>query len=67
MSQMVCFMGSGAAHTNIMFRIAVAAGFAAACAISGGWKKWREFYPTILYVIIGDLAYNFVFYRYDLW
>ena len=50
-----------------MFRIFVATGFAAACVISGGWKKWREYYPTILYVIIGDLAYNFVFYRYDLW
>jgi hypothetical protein len=37
------------------------------CFKWGAWRRWREFYPTILYVIIGDLAYNFVFHDYSLW
>lgn len=37
------------------------------CYKWGAWKRWREFYPTILYVIIGDLTYNYVFHDYPLW
>ena len=44
---------------------------AAVCALScykwGAWRKWREFYPSILFLIIGDMAYNFVFHDYSLW
>lgn len=39
----------------------------AACWKWGAWRKWREFYPTILYVIIGNLAYDFVFSDWTLW
>ena len=41
--------------------------YAAACYKWGAWRRWREYYPTILYAIIGDLAYNFVFHDYTLW
>ena len=41
--------------------------YAAACYKWGAWRNWREYYPTILYVIIGDLIYNFVFHDHTLW
>lgn len=41
--------------------------YAAACFKWGAWRRWQEFYPTILYAIIGDLAYNFVFHDHTLW
>lgn len=47
--------------------ILIAAGCTLACYKWGNWRKWREFYPTILFLIIGDLAYNFVFHDYSLW
>lgn len=37
------------------------------CYKWGNWKNWKEYYPTILYVVIGDLAYNFVFFEFTLW
>lgn len=45
----------------------LAAGYAIACYRWGDWRRWRDFYSTILYVIIGDLAYQFVFCDYRLW
>lgn len=39
----------------------------AACYKWGAFRRWRDFYGTILYVIIGDLAYQFVFCDYRLW
>lgn len=50
-----------------MLRIIVIVLAAAACWKWGEWKRWREFYPTILYAIIGDIAYNFIFFDYPLW
>jgi hypothetical protein len=50
-----------------MITIALCIIYAAACFKWGAWRQWREFYPTILYVIIGDMAYNFVFHDYSLW
>ena len=50
-----------------MLKILIAVLFAAACWKWGAWKRWREFYPTILFVIIGDLIYNFIFYNFPLW
>ncbi len=47
--------------------ILLAAGYAAACFKWGAWRRWRDFYNTILYVIIGDLAYQFVFCDHRLW
>lgn len=33
----------------------------------GDYKRWKEFYPTILFTVIGDLVYNFIFFNYTLW
>lgn len=38
-----------------------------ACLKWGAWRRWKEFYPSILYAVIGDLSYNFVFHDYSLW
>lgn len=37
------------------------------CYIWGDLKKWDKYYSTILYAIIGDLAYNCLFCGFDLW
>lgn len=50
-----------------MFRIIIASLFILATYKTGAWKKWKEYYSTILYVIIGDLSYNFIFYNHTLW
>jgi hypothetical protein len=31
------------------------------------WTRWEEFYPTILYFITCNFAYNFIFYQHTLW
>ncbi|MFD0698138.1 CBO0543 family protein [Paenibacillus sp. GCM10027628] len=33
----------------------------------GDWKNWKNYYPTILYLIVSDLLYNFLTYNYPLW
>ncbi|MDG5789263.1 hypothetical protein QA612_17525 [Evansella sp. AB-P1] len=33
----------------------------------GDWRNWQKYYPTILFFILGDLAYNYIFYDYTLW
>ena len=33
----------------------------------GNWKKWKEFYSTIQFFILGDLLYNFLLARYPMW
>ncbi|WP_252183396.1 CBO0543 family protein [Rossellomorea vietnamensis] len=31
------------------------------------WKRWQDYYPTVQYYLICNLAYNFVFYNHTLW
>ena len=50
-----------------MIVIILTAALIAACWKWGAWRRWREFYPTVLYVIIGNLAYDFVFSDWRLW
>lgn len=50
-----------------MLRVALPVLSIAACWKWGNWKNWREYYPTFLYAIIGDLAYNLVFFNHMLW
>jgi hypothetical protein len=50
-----------------MISIILSAAAIAACLKWGAWKRWREFYPTILYVITGNLVFCFVFRNYLLW
>lgn len=50
-----------------MIRFVIVAVFIAASFLWGDWKRWKEYYPTVLYVIIGDITYNLLFYQYSLW
>lgn len=31
------------------------------------WRNWKNYYPTILFFIVGDLIYNFIAYNHPLW
>ncbi|MDL4843061.1 CBO0543 family protein [Aquibacillus rhizosphaerae] len=33
----------------------------------GDWRNWRAYYPTILFIILIDILYNFLFYDYPMW
>lgn len=33
----------------------------------GVWNRWKEFYPTLLFWIIGNLLYGALLYHYRLW
>lgn len=33
----------------------------------GNWRAWREYYPTILFLIVGDLVYLFLTQSRPLW
>lgn len=50
-----------------MFRIFIVLAYLTACFFFGNWKNWKNYYSTILYVIVGNLTYNFIFYNYLLW
>lgn len=50
-----------------MYRIIIISLFLLACWKWGNWRNWKEYYPTILYFIIGDLSYKVLFYNKTLW
>ncbi len=50
-----------------MIRIILTLVFISVCYFWGNWRNWKEYYPTILYWIIGDLSYNYIFYDNYLW
>ncbi|WP_131238007.1 CBO0543 family protein [Cytobacillus praedii] len=33
----------------------------------GDWRNWKQYYPTILFFIIGDFLYNFLLYKQSMW
>ncbi|WP_412176633.1 CBO0543 family protein [Bacillus sp. T3] len=35
--------------------------------IWGDWRNWQRYYPTILFLIIGDFLYNFLLYKKSMW
>ncbi|WP_235816484.1 CBO0543 family protein [Bacillus massilinigeriensis] len=35
--------------------------------IWGDWRNWKKYYPTILFLIIGDFLYNFLLYKKSMW
>ncbi|SHH77473.1 hypothetical protein SAMN02745823_00963 [Sporobacter termitidis DSM 10068] len=37
------------------------------CWKGGGWRRWKEYYPTMLYFYIGDLACDILMYNRPLW
>lgn len=50
-----------------MLRVLLVLTYAVLCFKFGAWKKWKDYYPTYLYAIIGDITYNFLFYEKSLW
>lgn len=35
--------------------------------IWGDWRNWKEYYPTILFLIVGDFLYNILLYDKSMW
>ncbi|PKG23735.1 CBO0543 family protein [Niallia nealsonii] len=35
--------------------------------IWGDWQNWKKYYPTILFLIVRDLLYNFLLYKKPMW
>lgn len=33
----------------------------------GKWKNWKQYYPTVLFMVVGNLLYNTMFKDYPLW
>ncbi|WP_408009737.1 CBO0543 family protein [Pseudalkalibacillus sp. A8] len=33
----------------------------------GDWRNWKTYYPTILFFLVGDLLYQFLFHDYSMW
>ncbi|WP_071393340.1 CBO0543 family protein [Bacillus tuaregi] len=33
----------------------------------GDWRNWKTYYPTILFLILGDFLYNFLLYQKSMW
>lgn len=33
----------------------------------GDWQNWKQYYPTILYFIVGEFLYGILCYNYPLW
>ncbi|MEH7376146.1 CBO0543 family protein [Neobacillus drentensis] len=33
----------------------------------GDWKNWKSYYPTFLFLMVGDLVYQFLFYKHSMW
>lgn len=50
-----------------MIHILISIALASICFRKGNWRRWKEYYPTILFFIVGDLTYNFAFFNYSLW
>jgi hypothetical protein len=49
------------------YQIVVSIIFAVTAYKWGDWKHWRDYYPTILFFIVGDFSYNILTYNYPLW
>lgn len=50
-----------------MIRIASILFYVIACLLWGNRDNWKDYYPSILFAIIGDLIYNFIFHDFTLW
>ena len=51
----------------ILIRIVHATLWIAAAYKWGDWKNWNKYYPTMLFMGMGDLIYNLVFFNKKLW
>ena len=50
-----------------MFRIILVLVFVIIAWKWGDWKNWKLYYPTILFMILGDFVYIFLTYKKPLW
>ncbi len=50
-----------------MYRLVIAAIWILVAYKWADWKNWKKYYPTILFMITGDLVYNFLTYNHPLW
>ncbi len=50
-----------------MLHICIGVILIAICFVKGNWRNWKDYYPTILFFILGDTAYNFIFANFPLW
>ena len=50
-----------------MYQIIMGAIWIISCWKWGDWKNWKLYYPTIQFLIIGDLTCNFLLYNKPLW
>ena len=50
-----------------MYRIIMAVIWIISCCKWGNWKSWKLYYPSIQFLIIGDLTCNFLLYNKPLW
>jgi hypothetical protein len=41
--------------------------FLLAAILWGDWKRWKKYYPTILFFIVGDFLKNFLLYNHLMW
>jgi hypothetical protein len=51
----------------LLFRISLLLFFVISAAIWGDWKNWQKYYPTILFVMVINLAASFLTYHHILW
>jgi hypothetical protein len=33
----------------------------------GKWRNWQQYYPTVLFIVVGNLLYCFLFKEYPMW
>ncbi|WP_371375119.1 CBO0543 family protein [Sporomusa aerivorans] len=51
----------------LIFRVCMVLFFLLAIVKWGDWKNWRLFYPTVLFVMVVNLAASFLTYHHILW
>ena len=50
-----------------MFRLVIASIWVLIDYKWADWRNWKKYYPTLLFMIAGDLIYNFLTYIHPLW
>lgn len=49
------------------FRVLLLSSFLVAAIKLGDWKNWQRYYPTVLFVMVVNLAASFITYHHILW
>ncbi|MDR7867106.1 MAG: CBO0543 family protein [Sporomusaceae bacterium] len=51
----------------LLFRIGLLAGFLLAAWRWSDWRRWQRYYPTLLFVMVANLAAGYITYHHPLW